>query len=339
MQLRRILPVFLVAASIAASSTAQQPQGAADTSTKYLKIKQLPQKTRPMPFPPGNEAPQRVRTLEFRTPEQMTAEDRALEANGEASIREHAGFQGLEFNEGKWSYSQIVCPVLPNHLFLQFSRNNGSADASVFSVSIPRGGDGRLRVIPVLRRGYSLFSPTPIITAFNHIRDEEHASKAPDWLETGLCYAALAGAHPVAALLAENAADQKFPAAMSAVMEIPNQGGAVISFADTAAVPHPMEWSMTFDGKGKLLKATRTPADMIREKATKQTIVQAKGKPLPQVIVDAKGKPMAPIDPNPASKPVPQATLPKGTPVQPQPADLHGTPAQPIAVANAPAAN
>jgi hypothetical protein len=73
---------------------------------------------------------------------------------------------------------------------------------SVFTVSIPRGGDGRVRIIPIQRRGYSLFSPAPInaltISAFNHIRAEEHP-KAPDWLGTGLCYAALAGAHPQAA--------------------------------------------------------------------------------------------------------------------------------------------
>lgn len=343
MELRRFLPALLISASIAVSCAAQQAQNAVDSSTKYLKIKKLPQKTVPTPFPPGSEAPGRVRTIEFRAPEQMTPADLALEANAQAAIRERAGFQGLEFNEGKWSYSQIICPALPNHLFLLFSHNSGAADASAFSVSIPRGSDGRVRIIPILRRGYSLFSPAPVnaltISAFNHIRAEEHSEKAPDWLETGLCYAALAGAHPVAALLAENGADQKFPAAMPAVMEIPNEGGAVIRFADTAALPRPAEWSMTFDGKGKLLKATHTPADLIREKATKQTVVEANGKPLPQLIVDAKGKPVAPVDPHPASKPVPQAVLPKGMPVQSLPADLHGTPAQRIAVADPPAKN
>jgi len=343
MELRHVILTVLIAVEIAVSGSAQQAQSAGEPSTTYLKIKQLPQIVRPMPFPPGSEAPGRVRTIEFRAPEQMTAEDRTLEAGGEASIRERAGFDGLELNQGKWSYSQIVCPALPNHLLLQFTRNNGAADVSVFSASIPRGGNGRVRIIPILRRGYSLFSPAPVntltISAFNHIRDEEHAGKAPDWLETGLCYAALAGEHPVAALLAENPADQKFPAAMPAVMEIPNQGGAVIRFADTAAIPRPMEWAMTFDGKGKLLKATHTPADLVREKATKQTIVQAKGKPLPQVIVDAKGKPIASIDPNPASKPVPQPAIDKGTPVPPTPAELHGTLAQKIAIADPPATN
>src|ERR1035437_1701964 len=160
---------------------------------------------RPMPFPPGSETPGPAASLEFRAPEflqvaQMSPQDRDLAADAESSIGERAGFAGLEFNQGKWNYQQVVCPVLPNHLFLQFTRNNGAGDASVFSASIPRGGDGRVRIIPILRRGYSLFSPAPInaltISAFNHIRAEEHPAKAPEWLATGLCYAALAGGAP-----------------------------------------------------------------------------------------------------------------------------------------------
>lgn len=346
MELLRTLPIVLAVASIAAACPAmpaQSPANTAPVSTVYLKIKPLRQTQRPMPFPPNSEAPGRVKTIEFRIPEQMTEKDRYLEADGEASIRERAGFEGLEFNDGKWSYKQIVCPALPNHLFLQFTRNDGDRDVSLFSASIPRvGSDGRVRIIPIQRRGYSLFSPAPInaltISAFNHIRAEEHPDKAPDWLTTGLCYAALAGAHPVAALLAENTADQKFPAAMPAVMEIPNQGGAVIRFADTAALPKPMEWTMTFNGKGKLLKAAHAPADLVREKATKQTVVEAKGKRLPQIIVDAQGKPVASVNSVPASKPVPQASSGKGTKV-PQGADLQGKPAQPVAIADLPAAS
>jgi hypothetical protein len=107
-------------------------------------------------------------------------------------------------------------PALPEHLFLRFTRNDGAGDVSLFSASIPRG-EGRVRIIPIQRRGYSLFSPAPInamtISAFNHIRDEERSDQAPDWLGTGLCYAALAGAHPQAALLAEDAEGTEFPAA------------------------------------------------------------------------------------------------------------------------------
>ena len=153
-----------------------------------------------MPFSPGSETAGPAAAIEFRSYDQMSRQDRDLAADAESAIGERAGFAGLEFNQGKWNYQQIVCPALPNHLFLQFTRNNGTGDVSVFSASIPRGGDGRVRIIPILRRGYSLFSPAPInaltISAFNHIRAEEHSDEPPDWLATGLCYAALAGAHP-----------------------------------------------------------------------------------------------------------------------------------------------
>ncbi len=153
-----------------------------------------------MPFPPGSETPAPAAALEFRPYDQMSQQDRDLAADAESAIGERAGFASLEFNQGKWSYQQIVCPALPKHLFLQFTRNNGTGDVSVFSASIPRGGDGRVRIIPIVRRGYSLFSPAPInaltISAFNHIRAEEHVDTTPEWLATGMCYAALAGAHP-----------------------------------------------------------------------------------------------------------------------------------------------
>ncbi|HEY1160948.1 MAG TPA: hypothetical protein VGE83_09980 [Terracidiphilus sp.] len=234
------------------------------------KERAVPEDRRPMPFPPDTETAGQALSIEFRTVEQMTEKDRELAANAESSIGEHAGRMDLEFNEGKWSYQQVVCPALPNHIFLRFLRNNGTGDVSVFTASIPRGDEGRVRIIPIQLRGYSLFSPAPInaltISAFNHIRVEEHPDKAPDWFGTGLCYAALAGGRPQASLSTEIAEGQKYATALTAILEIPNRGGAVISFADVSAAPHPMKWTMTFDGKGRLLKATHAPEALIQVK-------------------------------------------------------------------------
>lgn len=205
--------------------------------------------------------------IEIRSAEQMTEADRNLEADAESSIAEHAGFAGLEFNEGPWSYRQIVCPALPNHLFLRFTRNNGAGDVSVFSASIPRNGEGRVRIIPILRRSYSLFSPAPInaltLAAFNHIRLEEHAGDAADWLGTGLCYAALAGANPQVELQSQplaHAGKTAFPLAM---LEVRPGGGDIVRFVDLSARPHPMEWTLIFDAKGRVRKASRAPAPTV----------------------------------------------------------------------------
>ena len=280
------LPFALAAFAVTALSA--NPAVSQETTQNGLKIKQVPARVAPMPFPPGSEARDRVNSVEFRPAEQMSRHDRLLEADAESSIQERTRWTDIAFNEGKWNYRQVACTAFPNHLFLQFTRNNGTGDVTMFSASIPRNGEGRVRIIPIQRRGYSLFSPAPInamtISAFNHIRAEEQPSKAPDWLETGLCYAALAGARPETVLLPDGN-PEKFPAASPATMQIPMRGGAIIRFADIAASPRPMVWTLTFDGKGKLLKAGRTSASLVTAKAVPQHD-EEKGKPVPQTVVD-----------------------------------------------------
>jgi hypothetical protein len=265
MERLRILPILLAVASIAAVCAPMEAQTAREISADQPKSKEIHPVERPIPFSSGTGG--NAHSIEFRTVGQMTRKDRDLVADAESSISEHAGFLGVEFNGGNWSYQQVVCPALPNHIFLRFTRNNGTGDVSMFSASIPRDGDGRVRIIPILLRGYSLFSPAPInaltISAFNHIRAEEHSDKVPEWLGTGLCYAALAGGHPQAVYLSEDPESQKFPVALPALMEITSGGGAILSFADVSATPRPMEWTMIFDGKGRLLKATHKPAALI----------------------------------------------------------------------------
>jgi hypothetical protein len=283
MERLKILPLVLAVASIAALCVPVGAQTIQELSAEGFKVKPVAEVPRPMPFPPDTEDSGRARSIEFLSPDRMAQRDRDRAADAKAAIGERAGFAGLEFNLGKWSYRQIVCPALPNHLFLRFTRNDGAGDVSLFSASIPRGGEGRVRIIPIRRRGYSLFSPAPInaltILAFNRIRDEEKNDAAPDWLGTGLCYAALAGAHPQAAPSANEAGSEEFPAAPQAVLEIPNQGGAVVWFTDVAVATHPMDWTMTFDGKGKLLKATHLPASLVKEKEIHPEPVDEQGRP------------------------------------------------------------
>lgn len=216
-------------------------------------------------------------TVEFRSAAQLSNQDRLLLADAESSIAEHAGLAGLELQQNNWSYRQIICPTFPNHLFFQYTRNNGEGDKSVFSASIPRNGNGRVRIIPILKRSYSLFSPAPInsltISAFNHIRAEEGESANSDWLGNALCYAALAGSQPQ--ILPPDAAPalHKPIPALRAQLEIltASHGQEVIRFDDAAAHPRPMEWSMIFTRKGKLIKATHRPATMLAVKPVPQS--------------------------------------------------------------------
>ncbi|MFP5249970.1 MAG: hypothetical protein ACLGP3_09115 [Acidobacteriota bacterium] len=205
-------------------------------------------------FAPGS--PLDALPVALRTPAQMTEQDRNLEADAESAIAEHAGYAGLEFNQGKWSSRQIVCPAFPNHLFLRFTRNQGAGDVSVFTASIPRNSEGRVRIIPIERRSYSLFSPAPVnaqtIDAFNHIRAEEHAAGPTPWVGISLCYAALAGAR-----LPLNPNDDADEAqTVSSILTVGEGSGFVMRLTDLAAAPHPTEWTLTFDRKGKMIKSS-----------------------------------------------------------------------------------
>ena len=291
----RIMSLAALSLLVVCASATAQTAPAQDISATHLKVRPVPDAVPPLPFPPGSAAPGVVAPVEYRTADQMAPKDRDLVADAESSIGEHVGRVGLEFNQGAWSYQQLICPALPNHLFLRFLRNNGTGDVSVFTASIPRGGEGRVRIIPIQLRGYSLFSPAPInaltISAFNHIRAEENPEKTPVWFGTGLCYAALAGAHPQAADLELDAENQKFQTAVPAALQIPVGGGAIVSFTDVAAAPRRMEWSMTFDRKGRLLKATHLPVGQLAVNAVPSSDAEPKGAPLPPAIqeIDAAG--------------------------------------------------
>ena len=289
----------LAAALVAAVCAPAAAQTTQKSSPPELQLKQLNQLPRPMPFPPGSGARGPAKPIEFLSPEQMTQADREAVNAGQPAIRERAGFAGIEFSQGQWSYQQIVCPAFPNHVLLKFTQNGGEGDESVFTASIPRRGPGQsggqIRIIPILRRGYSLFSDAPIngltISAFNHIREEEHFQNTPDWLSTGLCYAALGGAHPQVELGPASTEARSFPSAVPAVLEIPAEGGAVISFLDSAGTPKPTQWSMVFDGKGKLLKATQTSAPSIQPIPLPDSFAVPKGTLIPSTTAEAKGKP------------------------------------------------
>ena len=291
--------------------------------------KAVPGQARLLPYFSDNSDTARMHSSEFRTADQMSEKDRLQAANAESSIAESTRYADLEFNQGQWSYEQIVCPALPNHIFLRFLRNNGAGDVSMFTASIPRGGEGRVRIIPIQLRGYSLFSPAPInaltISAFNHIRAEENpdpdsdqdSGQAPDWLGTALCYAALAGGHPQPAALTSDPAADKLPIASTALLEVGSNGGAVLSFTDVSAKARPMRWTLTFDRKGRLIKGGHSPADMLSVNVEHPLLVDKVGPPMPlaspKVTTIHPAAPAA-ITQVPSSPPRPVTVVPASNP-------------------------
>jgi hypothetical protein len=276
------LPATLLLAAFSLS-VASPVQG---QSSKHERPVPLPIETKPFSTVATRTTP--VYTVEFRSPEELSKQDRLLLADAESSIAEHAGFAGLEYQQSNWNYRQVVCPSFPNHLFLQYTRNNGVGDTTVFSASIPRNGEGRVRIVPILRRGYSLFSPAPInaltISAFNHFRAEEGDTANADWLGNALCYAALAGTQPeILPADVEPALHKPIPALKAAMdVQIQAKGIEIIRFDDAASRPHSMEWTMTFSHQGKLIKATHRPALMMTAKPVSKKSAVARSWPVPQ---------------------------------------------------------
>ncbi len=281
----RSLLVLIVASGALACSPLCAQTAADEADASGGKVRLVPRGKAPTPFAVTQPNPAQAHAVKLIPAEEMSQSNRLLASNDASSIAEHAATDGFDLSEGEWSYQQIDCPAFPNHLFLRYTRNNGPSDLTVFSASIPLNGEGRVRIIPILKRSYSLFAPAPInaltISAFNHIRAEEGESRSYNWVGNGLCYAALAGANPQLPSDDRLRAGEPVPA-MIAVLQTELKGGAAIRFVDAAAAPRPMEWTMTFDAKGKLVKAARSTASMIAPHPVPENSAVREVRPVPK---------------------------------------------------------
>ena len=240
------------------SPTPPAKQLPTDLSGDSYKSKPIPQVEVITPFRADAPDSEKTDPLEFVAADRMSTTDQSLATAANLRIRNEATLAGMELSVGKWSYQQLACKALPDHLFLIFKGDNGPGDISLFSAAIPRSSAGRVRVIPVERRGYSLFSPAPVnaltISAFNRIRADEPANKSADWLATALCYAALAGARPALTSAPKDSAGSNFPLVFPPTLEIGAFGDSTVRFVDLASARAPSEWALTFSSKGQLLK-------------------------------------------------------------------------------------
>jgi len=244
----------------------------------------------------------------------MGQEDKDLAASAAGAIRQKAEFNDLGFGEGDWQESQLDCPAFPQHLLLRFTRNRGAGDVTMFAASIPRVKEGRVRVIPILRRGYSLISPAPVnkltIAAFNQIRAEEHMGEKADWLAVSLCYATLSSTR-----WNEPQGDVTLKPLGSDTIQLGEKGA--VSIAVELGAPAPGRWVTTYDRYGQLEKTEYTPFGNEIWRPLPAVATELKGKPLPTG-PEPQGKPL-PSGPAPTGKPLPSGPPPSGQPVPSNP--------------------
>jgi hypothetical protein len=292
----RVVVVLILALGAGLPSRAQAPVKSQPEDIHGLTVREIHPKGTPTPFPLDVKTGRR-QALDFRSPEAMTAADRELAEASQTEIARRAGLQGFDLlhegrdrgGQGSWDYEQAVCPVFPQHVILEYSRNNGPGDVTLFSAVIPRG-EGHIRVIPVRRRGYSLFTPASsnalTLNDFNHMVVEGHEGLSPDWLTLGLCYAALAGGHVRAALRPETSASEVYPLLLPASLTVSGKGGAEVRFDDATPHTKSMEWTLTFAQNGHLLRVRHSGSHVLVEGPVAGSATEVKGVPAKGSVVD-----------------------------------------------------
>lgn len=258
--------------------------GAKNESQAGLKIEYPPVRPLKTPFPPGGKFG-RVSSLEFRALDAMSAEDKAAAEGAQTEIARRAELQGFHLNEGAgWGYEQAVCPAFPEHVILEYSKLDGPGDVTLFSAVVPRGSEGHVRVIPVRRRGYSLWTPASsnalTVNDFNHMvqegglspdshpNDKDPSLGAPDWMTLSLCYTALAAGHVRAALIPQLPSEEQYPLAAPPMMTVGDKkGGAEVRMVDTAMPKPKGEWILEYDAAGHLKKVKKVQPTILKTEA------------------------------------------------------------------------
>jgi hypothetical protein len=206
-------------------------------------------------------------TLPVRTAAEMTDEDAALLNRREADVSRAAAFYGFDISDSvRWTYEQVVCHTLPDHLILAFTNRTSPKGPSRFVAVVPHGS-GDVQVVTDFTHGLLPFHPTwksgNAYAVFNRMvaadRGEHGLQPNSHWLNLGMCYVALAGGSvpKVAAPLGDVAASDALLKrdGFTPIIRFGDHGAADVAFSDVQALKHTANWTLSFDGSGRLKKA------------------------------------------------------------------------------------
>ncbi len=195
----------------------------------------------------------------------MHAADRELLQRREADVSRAAAFYGFDISDSHWSYRQVVCNTLPDHLILSFESDSPEHGASRFVAVLPPG-DGKVQVVTAYAHGllpfHAAWEKSTAYAAFNRMTEADRGEHrlGPDshWLNLGMCFAALTGhvpqvAEPVNDVAASEALLKRNGS--TPIILIEPTGNAVVNFTDISETETVSNWSLSFDPKGRLVKA------------------------------------------------------------------------------------
>lgn len=194
--------------------------------------------------------------LERRSPQQMDAADAGLIQAKQRDIATEAEFYGYDLSSASYSYSQVVCPQLPDYVLLHYRSVTRNGALSLFTALVPRGA-GRVQVVPVLYRNATPYGPAAgadrTMRVFNRAvpADVARAAAQPngDWIGLAMTYAAVAGADP--GLVTDARMDPALYAAPHPTAEVSAADRLQrVRFAVHDEVGRYTVWSVAFNNQG-----------------------------------------------------------------------------------------
>lgn len=199
--MRKPAPIFFIAAFVFACGSVLAQAAPQDTTGGSTQDAVRPQSA----YPVAARHPQRVHyfSLEHRTREEMSAEDRDLLQSHGRGISIGAEIYGYDLTQGNWTIDQAICPAFPDTLMVHYIDRYPDGSESLFTALVPRGR-GRVRVVPALHRNAANYLPAVKdpgnYALFNGLVPADIAKRdvSPEgkWLILGVCYAEMVGARP-----------------------------------------------------------------------------------------------------------------------------------------------
>ena len=134
---------------------------------------------------------------------EMSAADRALLQQREVDVSSAAAFYGFDISDSHWTYQQIVCRSLPDHMMLSFENGSVEHGPSHFVAVVPANGE-KVQVVTEYAHGLLPFraawEKSTAYDAFNRMtatdRGEHELGPQSHWLNLGMCFVALTGHLP-----------------------------------------------------------------------------------------------------------------------------------------------
>jgi hypothetical protein len=204
---------------------------------------------------------------------EMSAADRALLQQREVDVSSAASFYGFDISDSHWTYQQIVCRSLPDHMMLNFQNDSVEHGASHFVAVVPAKGD-KVQVVTDYAHGllpfHAAWEKSTAYEAFNRMtqadRGEHELGPESHWLNLGMCFVALTGhlprvAEPRQSVEASEALVKRNGS--TPVILIDPGKDAEVDFSDISGA-RTANWRLRFDNHGRLTKAELVSAGPLK---------------------------------------------------------------------------